>query len=228
MHQSTFLFFYKGGFPISEEKMEYMIAKQLMARGIKNESVLDAFRKVPREKFVRPEDDEYAYADSPLPIGHGQTISQPFIVALMTEALELEGTEKVMEIGTGSGYQTAILAELASQVYSVEKVPELAETAEKKLKNLGYDNVFIKVGDGTKGWEEKSPYDAIMVTAASPQIPPSLWEQLAPEGRMVIPVGDRFFQTLLQLKKTDQGKMVKKSLGDCRFVPLLGEEGWDF
>lgn len=205
-----------------------MIAKQLMSRGIKSEKVLDAFRKVPRHIFVRNEDDEYAYVDGPLPIGYGQTISQPYIVALMTEALELQQTHRVLEIGTGSGYQTAILTHLAHRVYSIEKVPELAEAAEKKLKSLGFDNVFIKVGDGTKGWKENSPYDAIIVTAASPQIPPSLWEQLAPEGRMVIPVGDRFFQTLIQLKKTAQGERIKKSLGECRFVPLLGEEGWEF
>jgi len=221
-------YFFKEGFLISQEQTEKMIAKQLISRGIKDDKVLNAFRKVPRHIFVRPEDDEYAYVDGPLPIGYGQTISQPFIVALMTEALEIQKTDRIMEIGTGSGYQTAILAQLAHQVYSVEKVPELAEAAELKLKSLGYDNVFIKVGDGTKGWKQNFPYDAIMVTAASPQIPPSLWEQLASKGRMVIPVGDRFFQNLLQLKKTVQGEKIKKSLGECRFVPLLGEEGWDF
>ncbi|UNC93825.1 protein-L-isoaspartate(D-aspartate) O-methyltransferase [Candidatus Contubernalis alkalaceticus] len=212
---------------MSEQQREKMIAKQLVNRGIKDEKVLESFRQVPRQEFVQDEDNDYAYADGPLPIGHGQTISQPYIVALMTEALEIKKTDRVMEIGTGSGYQTAILANLAGQVYSVEKVSALAKAADKKLKNLGYENVQVKVGDGTKGWKKNAPYDAIMVTAASPQVPPSLLEQLSPQGRMVIPVGDRYFQKLMLLVKTLDGEMKTINLGDCRFVPLLGEEGWD-
>ncbi len=204
---------------------EQMLNIQLKNQGIKDERVLKAFQKVPRHKFVRAEDIENAYEDGPLPIGYGQTISQPFIVALMTEALEIDENDKVLEIGTGSGYQTAILAELAREVYSVEKVPQLADEAGQRLKKLGYINIHIKVGDGTKGWLENSPYNAVIVTAASPQIPLSLWEQLAHEGRMVIPVGDMFIQDLLLLKKTEKGR-TKISLGACRFVPLLGEEGW--
>lgn len=212
---------------ISEQQREKMIAKQLMNRGIKDEKVLEAFRQVPRQEFVQDEDNDYAYSDGPLPIGHGQTISQPYIVALMTEALEIKKTDRVMEIGTGSGYQTAILASLACEVYSVEKVSALAKSAGKKLKSLGYGNIHVKVGDGTKGWKKNAPYDAIMVTAASPQVPPSLLEQLSPQGRMVIPVGDRYFQKLMLLVKTEDGEMKTFNLGDCRFVPLLGKEGWD-
>jgi len=209
-----------------KEDIERMIKNQLMSRGIKDERVLDAFRKVPRHKFVRPEDIDYAYEDGPLPIGHGQTISQPYIVALMTQALEIEETDKVLEIGTGSGYQTAILSILSKEVYSVEKVPHLAEVTREKLKAMGYDNIYIKIGDGTKGWAENAPYNAIMVTAASPKVPSSLWDQLALEGRLIIPVGDMFSQELQLLKKTEEGG-VKTSLGGCRFVPLLGENGWE-
>lgn len=205
--------------------IERMIKNQLMARGIKDERVLEAFRKVPRHKFVRAEDIDYAYEDGPLPIGEGQTISQPYIVALMTQALDIKETDKVLEIGTGSGYQGAILSLLAKEVYSVEKVPRLADITRERLKIMGFDNINIKVGDGTKGWKEHGPYDAIMVTAASPGLPPSLWEQLALGGRMIIPVGDMFSQELLLLEKTEEGKK-KVSLGGCRFVPLLGENGW--
>ncbi len=204
---------------------EQLLSLQLEAQGIKDERVLTAFQRVPRHKFVRAEDINNAYEDGPLPIGYGQTISQPFIVALMTEALQIDADDKVLEIGTGSGYQTAILAELAHEVYSVEKVPQLAEDAGQRLKQLGYKNIFIEVGDGTRGWLENSPYNAIIVTAASPKVPHSLWQQLAQEGRMVIPVGDMFIQDLLLLRKTEKGR-TKNSLGGCRFVPLLGEEGW--
>lgn len=205
--------------------MERMIKNQLMARGIRDERVLEAFRKVPRHKFVRAEDMDYAYEDGPLPIGHGQTISQPYIVALMTQALEIEESDKVLEIGTGSGYQTAILAILAKEVYSVEKVPHLAEVTKDRLRIIGFDNFYIKIGDGSKGWPENAPYNAIMVTAASPQVPDSLWEQLDLGGRLVIPVGDMFSQELQVLRKTEEGRL-KTSLGGCRFVPLLGEHGW--
>ncbi len=202
-----------------------MINQQLIARGIKDEKVLEAFRRVPRHKFVRPEDKDSSYDDGPLPIGQGQTISQPYIVALMTEALEIEGNDKVLEIGTGSGYQAAILAELAREVYSIERVSQLGEITQNKLKDMGYTNIFIKIGDGTKGWGENAPYNAIIITAASPKVPSSLWKQLAMGGRMIIPVGDLTSQNLLLLKKTDKGR-VKYNLGGCRFVPLLGENGW--
>lgn len=213
----------RGWSGVNYEKKQLNV--QLKAQGIKDKRVLKAFQKVPRHLFVRAEDLDDAYENSPLPIGYGQTISQPFIVALMTEALELDADDKVLEIGTGSGYQTAILAELAHEVYSIEKVPQLAEGAERRLKQLSYRNIQITVGDGTRGWVENSPYNAIMVTAASPKVPPSLWQQLALEGRMVIPVGDMFVQDLLLLRKTEKGR-TKISLGGCRFVPLLGEEGW--
>ncbi len=214
----------KGVVKILEEK-EKMINKQLIARGIRDEKVLEAFRRVPRHEFVRPQDRENAYDDGPLSIGQGQTISQPYIVALMTEALEIEAHDKVLEIGTGSGYQTAILAELAREVYSVERVNQLGEATREKMKDLGYDNIFIKISDGTMGWRENAPYDAIIVTAASPKVPSSLWEQLATGGRMIIPVGDLISQELLLLKKTEKGRE-KHKLGGCRFVPLLGKNGW--
>ncbi|MCW3489700.1 protein-L-isoaspartate(D-aspartate) O-methyltransferase [Dethiobacter alkaliphilus] len=208
------------------QKMEQMITTQLMARGIRDERVLNAMRKVPRHEFVAAGKEEYAYADAALPVGHGQTISQPFMVALMTQALQLQGNEKVLEIGTGTGYQTAILAELAKTVYTVEKVSQLSEEAQVRLEHFGYDNVHYRIGDGTKGWPDNAPYDAMIVTAGGPLVPPSLYDQLAMGGRMVIPTGERKFQDLLLVSKTEDGKEVI-SLGKCGFVPLLGEEGWE-
>ncbi|MDW7650470.1 MAG: protein-L-isoaspartate(D-aspartate) O-methyltransferase [Bacillota bacterium] len=209
-----------------KDHLEFMIEKQLAARGIKDTRVLDAFRRVPRHEFVRAEDQDLAYADSALPVGHGQTISQPLIVALMTQALNLTGRESVLEIGTGTGYQTAILAEMAGEVFTVEKVAQLSVEAKKRLQKLGYRSIHYKIGDGTKGWPENAPYDAILVTAGGPQVPPSLYNQLATGGRMVIPAGDSYIQDLLLLKKTPQGKETVK-LGKCAFVPLRGAEGWD-
>jgi len=204
---------------------ERMVAEQLIPRGIKDLKVLMAMRRVPRDRFVEGEMTREAYADRPLPIGEGQTISQPYIVALMTEALELEGTEKTLEIGTGSGYQTAILAELSAQVYTVERISELQIRSRHILESLGYTNISFKTFDGTLGWEEKKPFNAIIVTAGAPRIPTPLLNQLAERGRMIIPIGDRFSQELIKLKKQNS-QITSESLGGCRFVALLGEYGW--
>jgi len=202
-----------------------MVKKQLAARGIKSDKVLDAFRKVPREKFVSEKFAPSAYADHPLPIGEGQTISQPYMVALMTECLELTGKEKVLEIGAGSGYQAAILAELTKEVYSVERIPSLAKFAKKNLDNLGYLNVKIKIGDGTLGWEELSPFDRIIVTAGAPKIPQSLINQLNVKGKIVIPVSSDFGQMLTLIEK-ENDKLSTTNICGCVFVPLIGKEGW--
>ncbi|MFN3920852.1 MAG: protein-L-isoaspartate(D-aspartate) O-methyltransferase [Caldimicrobium sp.] len=203
-----------------------MVESQIKNRGIIDEKVLKAMLKVPRHLFVDPALRDQAYGDYPLPIGEGQTISQPYIVALMTEALELKGSERVLEIGTGSGYQTAILAEIALWVYTIEKYPTLQERAKKILiQELGYKNITFKIGDGTLGWKEASPFDAIIVTAASPQIPPPLIEQLGEGGRIVIPVGDEFSQMLIKgIKKG--GKLQTKTLEPVRFVKLIGAYGF--
>ena len=195
-------------------------------RGIKDERVLNAMLKVPRHLFVPPEIVDRAYDDCPLPIGKGQTISQPYIVALMTEALELDEDSKVLEIGTGSGYQAAILAEIAKEVYTVERIPELLERARKTIESLGYTNIHFKLGDGTMGWEEEAPFDAIIVTAASPDIPEPLVEQLKIGGRMVIPVGSELTQELLKIRKTGEKRIEVESLGGCIFVKLKGKYGW--
>jgi len=204
---------------------ERMVETQTKARGIKDERVLKAMLKVPRHLFVDEALRDQAYGDFPLPIGEGQTISQPYIVALMTEALELKGNERVLEIGTGSGYQTAILAELALWVYTIERFPTLLERAKKVLKELGYKNISFKLDDGTLGWKEAAPFDAIIVTAASPDIPLPLVEQLAEGGRMVIPIGDEFSQTLIKGVKKG-GKLHTKALEPVRFVKLVGAYGF--
>lgn len=202
-----------------------MVEEQLVTRGIQGEKILDAFRKVPRHKFVSDEFLESAYNDYPLPIGDGQTISQPYMVALMTECLNLKGEEKVLEIGTGSGYQMAILAEAAKEVYSVERFQGLADSAKKTLELLGYKNCKIRVGDGTLGWEEYAPYDGIIVTAGAPDIPKTLVGQLKDGGRLVIPVGGGFGQVLTIVEK--KGSLVKThEVCGCVFVPLVGKEGW--
>lgn len=202
-----------------------MVEYQLRRRGIKDERVLKAFLKVPRHKFVRSQDIWHAYEDYPLSIGYGQTISQPYMVAIMTELLELKGEERVLEIGTGSGYQAAILAELAKEVFSIERIPELAHKAEKILQELGYTNFKVIVGDGSKGLPEHAPYDAIIVTAAAPRPPQSLLEQLKDKGRLVIPVGSRKLQDLLRITRFgNEFKM--ENFGPCLFVPLIGEAGW--
>ncbi|MCM8767711.1 MAG: protein-L-isoaspartate(D-aspartate) O-methyltransferase [Candidatus Omnitrophica bacterium] len=209
-----------------EKLRREMVENQIIRRGITNKKVIAAFLKVPREEFVPEQLKESAYDDTPLPIGEGQTISQPYIVALMTESLTLKENEKVLEIGTGSGYQSAILAEIGCEVYSIEKIESLAKKAEKTLKKLGY-NVKIKIGDGTLGWEEFSPYDKIIVTAASPKIPKTLLSQLSKnEGKLIIPIGDRFSQDLILFIKRGE-KIEKINLGGCQFVPLIGKEGWE-
>jgi len=205
---------------------EEMVKKQLIPRGINDRKVLDAFLKVEREKFVPLSSRRDAYRDFPLSIGEGQTISQPYMVALMTQCLELTGSEKVLEIGTGSGYQTAILALLSRQVYSVERIPSLAERAKKLLSEMGYSNVRIFVGDGSMGLKEYSPYERILVTAGAGDIPPPLIEQLDEEGIMVIPVGDVYSQELIVAKK-QKGKILKRKVERCVFVPLIGKYGWE-
>jgi protein-L-isoaspartate(D-aspartate) O-methyltransferase len=203
-----------------------MVEEQIVARGIKDPRVIEAMKKVPRHLFVEEALQGQAYGDHPLPIGEKQTISQPYMVALMTEALLLEGKEKVLEIGTGSGYQAAILAELAEKVFSIERIRSLAIRARELLYRLGYYNFEIKIFDGTLGWVEESPFDAIIVTAGAPEIPQSLIDQLAPGGRLVIPVGDAYVQELIRVTKTGEG-LKKEDLGGCRFVKLIGKYGWE-
>ncbi len=202
-----------------------MVNEQLTGRGIDDVKVLEAFRSVPRHKFVPDGCVQEAYEDHPLPIGEGQTISQPYIVALMTQALELKGDEKVLEVGTGSGYQAAILAGLVKEVYTIEKEESLLRKAETVLEEEGCNNISFKCGDGTLGWKEKSPFDAIIVTAAAPHVPESLKEQLADGGRLVIPVGDLFSQMLTVIEKRGNDYLTNNLCG-CMFVPLIGEEGW--
>lgn len=204
------------------QKRKAMVGRQIAARGISDERVLQAIRKVKRHVFVPEPLKEDAYRDRPLPIGYGQTISQPYIVAYMTAMLNLKETDTVLEIGTGSGYQAAVLAEIVSEVYTIELVEKLANSAAKRLQALGYDNVTVKCGDGYKGWPRYGPYDAIIVTAAPDRIPPRLVEQLKAGGRMVIPVGD-FFQELYLIRKK-QGGTVKKALIPVRFVPMVHPE----
>jgi len=208
-----------------DEMRERMVREQLIGRGISDEKVLDAFKKIPRHKFVQEELRGSAYNDYPLPIGDGQTISQPYMMALMTECLGLKGGERVLEIGTGSGYQLAILAEIAKEVYSVERLEDLANTASGALTDLGYTNFEIKVGDGTLGWEEHRPYDGIIVTAGAPKIPNSLIRQLKDGGRLVIPVGGEFGQVLTITQKSGDTVKIRQVCG-CVFVPLIGKEGW--
>lgn len=206
-----------------------MVDGQLRARGIADQRVLKAMEKIPRHLFVDEGLVEQAYNDNPLPIDRQQTISQPYIVALMSEAMGLTGKEKVLEIGAGSGYQTAILAELAERVFTIERIAALATRARKVLESLNYYNVAVRVGDGTYGWREESPFSAIMVTAGAPRIPKLLIEQLVVGGRLVIPVGNRNSQVLLKLTRLSQdpGDLKQEDLGGCRFVDLIGEYGWD-
>ncbi|OPL11456.1 MAG: protein-L-isoaspartate O-methyltransferase [Firmicutes bacterium ML8_F2] len=200
-----------------------MIKNQLIARGINNQRVLDAFARVPRHLFVSPELREQAYDDNPLPIASNQTISQPYIVALMTECLKLEGQETVLEVGTGSGYQTAILAELAGHVYTIERFTNLSETAQSLLENLGYTNISFRVGDGSKGWSEAAPFEGILIAAAARRVPPALTDQLSTGGRLVIPVGDSWQQKLLVVSKDREGSLSTQKEVGCRFLPLIEE-----
>jgi protein-L-isoaspartate(D-aspartate) O-methyltransferase len=202
-----------------------MVEKQISKRGVASQRVLDAMLSVPRHEFVPYQFRADAYADKPLPIGEGQTISQPFMVGAMTEALELTGSERVLEIGTGSGYQSAVLSLLAREVISIESHTSLALAAQERLGRLGYANVHIHNGDGSLGFPDAAPYDAILITAAAPEIPPLLVSQLSEGGRLVIPVGSQDNQELLQARKNG-GTLNSRVLFDCRFVPLLGRYGW--
>jgi protein-L-isoaspartate(D-aspartate) O-methyltransferase len=208
-----------------ETKRKQMVETQLLPRGIDDPLVLKAMRKVPRELFVPKNMRDTAYSDNALPIAHNQTISQPYIVALMTQALELKGGEKVLEIGTGSGYQSAVLAEIAGEVYTVERIAPLTDKAKQILGQLGYTNIRFKVYNGTLGWEDHAPYDAIIVTAGAPHVPDPYVQQLVEAGRLVIPVGDRLSQDLIKITKRN-GKPVKQDLGGVRFVSLVGQQGW--
>ena len=206
-----------------------MVDSQIRARGVSNLRVLQAMEKIPRHFFVDEGLMEQAYDDNPLPIDEGQTISQPYIVALMTEALELKAGEKVLEIGTGSGYQATVLAELGVRVFSIERLASLAANARKLLYSLNYFNVAVRVGDGTYGWREEAPFEAILVTAGAPHVPKTLVEQLALGGRLIIPVGSRHTQDLIKMTRlsADPADIKKENLGGCRFVDLIGEHGWE-
>lgn len=202
-----------------------MVEQQLRRRGIRDPRVLQAFRDIPRHAFVPKDRQNEAYDDHPLDIGLGQTISQPYMVGLMTEALRLRGHERVLEIGTGSGYQTAILARLCRQVYTIERLAQLSERAQDALRSLGIENVCFRVGDGTLGWPEEAPFDGILVTAGGPSVPPSLEAQLAEGGRLVMPVGGWSGQELIALERHG-ARLRRESHGGCVFVPLIGREGW--
>ena len=210
-----------------DQLREEMVARNIAARGVRDELVLEAMRKVPRELFLPEKLREFAYEDSPLPIAGEQTISQPYIVAFMAEALMLKGGEEVLEIGAGSGYAAAVLSEIAADVYTVERLGQLAEQAAARLADLGYDNVHVLHGDGTRGWPEHAPYDAIVVAAGGPQVPESLKEQLKIGGRLVIPVGaDQRAQELVRVTRISKDRYRSEDIADVRFVPLIGEEGW--
>ncbi len=208
-----------------DEKRQNMIFDQLMARGIRDPKILKVFLSIPRHLFVPSAYQEESYSDRPIPIGAGQTISQPYIVALMTHHLFQQPRAKVLDIGTGSGYQTAILSKLAQQVYSMERIPSLAESAARLLTELKINNVKIRVDDGTVGWPEQAPYDGIVVTAAAPSIPEPLLDQLAESGVLVIPIGSASSQTLTVIER-HQGKFQSKSVCECVFVPIIGRHGW--
>jgi len=217
----------KNNFDRQAWARERMVEKDICPRGIKDQRVLDALLKVPRHLFVGDAHRMSAYEDHPLSIGEGQTISQPYIVALMTEALKLTGSETVLEIGTGSGYQTTILAELAARVYSIERIPSLTGRARKVLDSLGYSNVLVKLSDGTLGWDEYAPYDRILVTAGAPSVPEPLIDQLAPGGILVIPVGSNSLQELVRVAKDEDGSIKEDRMGSCVFVRLVGKHGWE-
>jgi len=208
---------------MNDSQTKRMVLEQIISRGITSKPVIEAFLHVPRLRFVSPDDQSWAFGDHPLPIDCGQTISQPYIVALMTESVNLEKQDTVLEIGTGSGYQTAILASLAKEVFTVERHPQLQEKARSVLHDLGFTNVFFQVGNGYHGWEEHAPFDAIVVTAAAPEIPPELLAQLKFNGRMVLPVGEGFFQELILVTKQEPKNKVR-FLCNCRFVTMVNSE----
>lgn len=209
-----------------QKARDRMVETQLVSRGIHDPRVLEAMRKVPRHLFVDEALKEQSYSDHPLPIGDKQTISQPYIVALMSESLELQGHEKILEIGTGSGYQAAVLAELGERVFSIERNPNLAYRANQTLQKLGYKNVIVRVADGTLGWPDEAPFDAILVTAGTPKIPQPLLDQLAEAGRLIAPVGDRLAQELVLVESGPEG-LKQTNLGGVRFVDLVGKWGWE-
>jgi protein-L-isoaspartate(D-aspartate) O-methyltransferase len=210
-----------------EVRREIMIREHLLGRGVHDPAVLAAMREVPREAFVDEGLRELAYEDHPLPIAGGQTISQPYIVAYMTEALQLSGTDRVLEIGTGSGYAAAVLSRIVATVHTVERLADLAGSARRRLELLGYTNIIVHEGDGTLGWPEQAPYDAIVVTAGAPQVPKPLLAQLAIGGRLVIPVGPySYLQTLMRVRRTGEHEYRDEELCGVRFVPLIGAAGW--
>lgn len=214
--------------PDEAQRREQMVARQIEGRGIADPRVLDAMREVPREAFVAPELAEFAYEDSPLPIAEGQTISQPYIVALMAEAIEPGPGQRFLDVGTGSGYAAAVLSRIADKVLSIERHPRLVEDARKVFEYLGYDNIEVRLGDGSLGCREEAPFDAILVAAGAPEVPQALVDQLAPGGRLVIPVGEeQRSQHLIRVRKTENGAIIREDLGGARFVPLVGTQGWN-
>jgi protein-L-isoaspartate(D-aspartate) O-methyltransferase len=211
-----------------ERQRERMVQHQLRDRGIKDAAVLEAMTKVPREAFVPEKMKPYAYQDRALPIEANQTISQPYIVALMAAAAEISSGDRVLEIGTGSGYGAAVLSRIADQVYTVERIGQLAKAARDRFDQLGYNNIHVRRGNGTLGWADESPFDAIIVTAGGPEIPTSLKDQLAKNGRLIIPIGESpYAQELVRLRRMGRGEFHRESLGPVRFVPLVGDEGWE-
>ncbi len=209
-----------------EAQRRQMVERDLEGRGVRDPRVLDAMGRVPRERFLPPGRRDQAYADRALPLSEGQTISQPYIVAAMTEALEPGPEDRVLEIGTGSGYQAAVLAEIVAEVYTVERLESLSEQARRKLEELGYDNIRYRVGDGTEGWPEEAPFEGVLVTAAAPEAPPSLLDQLSDDGgRLVVPVGTKHLQELTRVTRRGN-EYASENLMGCRFVPLVGKEGW--
>jgi protein-L-isoaspartate(D-aspartate) O-methyltransferase len=214
--------------PEMKELRERLVAEQVEARGVRDPLVLNAMRSVPREHFVPEKLRTEAYEDTPLPIGSGQTISQPYIVAFMIEALQLRGGEKVLEIGAGSGYAAAVLAEIAGAVFTIERIAQLAEQAARNLERAGCNNVHVRHADGTEGWADEAPFDAILVSAGAPDIPRSLLYQVKAGGRIVIPVGrDQRAQELIRITRVSESEFTQEDIADVRFVPLIGKEGWE-
>ncbi len=209
-----------------QAEREEMVREQIIARGIDNDVVIKNMLEVPRHRFVPVSHQSMAYMDGPLPIGEGQTISQPYIVALMAAVLGPQPSHRLLEIGTGSGYAAALLSRLVSMVYTVERCKSLARQAQARFEELNYDNIHVRVGDGSKGWPEEAPFDRILVSAGAPGVPDSLTKQLKPGGRMVIPAGPKSYQQLTLVKKDAAGKVCFESMGTVVFVPLIGEEGW--
>jgi protein-L-isoaspartate(D-aspartate) O-methyltransferase len=211
-----------------QKERERMVAQHIEGRGIHDPAVLAAMREVPREEFVEERYREYAYDDGPLPLVEGQTISQPYVVALMIESLRVKDHHRVLEIGTGSGYEAAVLSRIVAEVYTVERVAELARIARHVIARLGYDNIHVRHGDGTLGWAEHSPYDAIVVAAGGPDVPQALLKQLAIGGRLVIPVGrEQRSQRLVRVTRVEEDAYDRENFGHVRFVPLIGEQGWE-